>query len=126
MFDNIYKLETVPIATVMCRFDGWVTELNSEARMMDVSGDQSDGRGGGIDNLLYSADAEFSCFADLAVTSPGEYYKEGEGSLIQAVFDERAFGRSQEQLIEDCINQVRSGRSERRGRGARSERRTPF
>ena len=78
--------------------------LHPERRMMDVSGDQSDGKGGGIDNLLYSADAEFSCFADLAVTSPGEYYKEGEGSLIQAVFDERAFGRSQEQLVEDCIN----------------------
>merc|ERR1711871_1175751 len=74
--------------------------------MMDVSGDQSDGRGGGIDNLLYSADAEFSCFADLAVVSPGEYYKEGEGSLIQAVFDERAFARSNEQLVRDCIAQL--------------------
>ena len=108
MFDNIYKLETVPIATVMCRFDGWVTELNDERRMMDVSGDQSDGKGGGIDNLLYSADAEFSCFADLAVTSPGDYYKEGEGSLIQAVFDERAFGRSSEQIAEDCVKQLNS------------------
>merc|ERR1711935_1292521 len=49
---------------------------------------------------------EFSCFADLAVTSPGEYYKEGEGSLIQAVFDERAFGRSNDQLVEDCIKQL--------------------
>jgi len=28
----------------------------------------------GIDNLLYSADADFSCFADLAVTSPTDYY----------------------------------------------------
>eukprot|EP00873_Tetraselmis_striata_P005321 jgi/Tetstr1/425585/TSEL_016006.t1 len=106
MFDNIYKLECVPIATVQVRFDGWVTEMNDEARMMDVSGDQSDGRGGGIDNLLYSADAEFSCFADLAVTSPGDYYKQGEGSLIQAVFDERAFSRSNEQIVEDCIKQL--------------------
>lgn len=105
-FDKIYQLDTVPIATVQLRFDGWVTELNDEARMMDVSGDQSDGRGGGIDNLLYSVDTEFSCFADLAVTSPGEYYKEGEGSLIQAVFDERAFSRSTEQLVEDCIKQL--------------------
>ena len=39
-------------------------------------------------------------------TSPGEYYKEGEGSLIQAVFDERAFSRSNEQLVEDCIKQL--------------------
>eukprot|EP00591_Stephanopyxis_turris_P009507 CAMPEP_0195522214 /NCGR_PEP_ID=MMETSP0794_2-20130614/20125_1 /TAXON_ID=515487 /ORGANISM="Stephanopyxis turris, Strain CCMP 815" /LENGTH=604 /DNA_ID=CAMNT_0040651911 /DNA_START=45 /DNA_END=1859 /DNA_ORIENTATION=+ len=108
MFDNIYKLECVPIATVQVRFDGWVTEMNDEARMMDISGDQSDGRGGGIDNLLYSADAEFSCFADLAVTSPGEYYKEGEGSLIQAVFDERAFSRSNDQIVQDCIEQLNS------------------
>mmetsp|Transcript_1489 Transcript_1489/g.3455 ORF Transcript_1489/g.3455 Transcript_1489/m.3455 type:complete len:604 (-) Transcript_1489:126-1937(-) len=106
MFDNIYNLDTVPIATVQVRFDGWVTELNDEARMMDISGDQSDGRGGGIDNLLYSVDTEFSCFADLAVTSPGEYYKKGEGSLIQAVFDERAFKRSNEQLVQDCIDQL--------------------
>jgi len=106
MFDNIYNLDTVPIATVQVRFDGWVTELNDEARMMDISGDQSDGRGGGIDNLLYSVDTEFSCFADLAVTSPGEYYKEGEGSLIQAVFDERAFKRTDKKLVEDCIEQL--------------------
>lgn len=106
MFDQIYNLDTVPIATVQVRFDGWVTELNDEARMMDISGDQSDGRGGGIDNLLYSVDTEFSCFADLAVTSPGEYYKKGEGSLIQAVFDERAFKRSNDQLVQDCIDQL--------------------
>jgi zeta-carotene desaturase len=106
MFDNIYNLDTVPIATVQLRFDGWVTEMNDDVRMMDVSGDQSNGRGGGIDNLLYSADAEFSCFADLAVTSPGEYYKEGEGSLIQAVFDERAFARSEEQIVKDCEDQL--------------------
>merc|ERR1712086_631328 len=74
--------------------------------MMDVSGDLSDGKAPGIDNLLYSADAEFSCFADLALTSPGEYYKEGEGSLIQAVFDERAVKRSESQLVEDCIAQL--------------------
>ena len=105
-FDKIYNLDTVPIATVQVRFDGWVTEMNDDVRMMDVSGDQSDGKGAGIDNLLYSVDTEFSCFADLALTSPGDYYKEGEGSLIQAVFDERATKRSEEQLVEDCINQL--------------------
>lgn len=106
MLDNIYKLDTVPIATVQVRFDGWLTELNDDSRMMDTSGDQSDGRGAGIDNLLYSADAEFSCFADLAVTSPGDYYKPGEGSLIQAVFDERAFDRTNDQIVADCISQL--------------------
>jgi len=105
-FDKIYNLDTVPIATVQVRFDGWVTEMQDEARMMDIAGDQSDGRGAGIDNLLYSVDTEFSCFADLALTSPGDYYKHGEGSLIQAVFDERAFSRSNEQLVEDCIKQL--------------------
>lgn len=59
-----------------------------------------------IDNLLYSVDTEFSCFADLAVTSPGEYYKQGEGSLIQAVFDERAYKRSSEQIVQDCLDQL--------------------
>lgn len=108
MFDNIYNLECVPIATVQVRFDGWVTEMNDKAAMMDVSGDKSDGKAPGIDNLLYSADAEFSCFADLALTSPGEYYKPGEGSLIQAVFDERAFDRSNEQIVKDCIAQIHS------------------
>lgn len=107
-FNKIYNLDTVPIATVQVRFDGWVTELQDEARMMDVSGDQSDGRGAGIDNLLYSVDTEFSCFADLALTSPGEYYKPGEGSLIQAVFDERAFSRSNDQLVADCIKQLQN------------------
>ena len=105
-FDKIYNLDTVPIATVQVRFDGWVTEMNDDVRMMDVSGDQSDGKAAGIDNLLYSVDTEFSCFADLALTSPGDYYKEGEGSLIQAVFDERATKRSEEQLVEDCIKQL--------------------
>jgi zeta-carotene desaturase len=105
-FDKIYNLDCVPIATVQVRFDGWVTEMQDDARMMDVSGDQSDGRAAGIDNLLYSVDAEFSCFADLALTSPGDYYKQGEGSLIQAVFDERATSRSNDQLVEDCISQL--------------------
>ena len=29
--------------------------------------------------------AAFSCFADLALTSPDDYYREGEGSLMQCV-----------------------------------------
>ena len=57
-FDKIYNLDTVPIATVQVRFDGWVTEMENEAAMLNIAGDQSDGRGAGIDNLLYSADAE--------------------------------------------------------------------
>merc|ERR1719343_2008712 len=38
MFDNIYNLDTVPIATVQVRFDGWVTEMNDAERMKDGAG----------------------------------------------------------------------------------------
>jgi zeta-carotene desaturase len=106
MFDNIYQLDCVPIATVQLRFDGWVTEMQDQQKMMHVNGDFSNGRAAGIDNLLYSADAEFSCFADLALTSPGEYYKEGQGSLMQAVMDSRAYERSDEQIVADCLEQM--------------------
>ena len=41
-----------------------------------------------------------------ALTSPGDYYKPGEGSLMQGVFDERAFSRSNDQLVEDFIAQL--------------------
>lgn len=108
MFDNIYNLECVPIATVQLRFNGWVTEMQNSDKRRAVDGDYSDGRGAGIDNLLYSPDVEFSCFADLALTSPGEYYKEGEGSLMQCVMDSRAYKRSQEQIVKDCLEQVHS------------------
>lgn len=78
-FDNIYKLDAVPVATVQLRFDGWVTELHDAAERQQLD------HAAGLDNLLYTADADFSCFADLALTSPGNYYRPGEGSLIQAV-----------------------------------------
>lgn len=79
MFDKIYKLDGVPVATVQLRFDGWVTELNDAEKRKDLKTDYSGGRAPGLDNLLYTADAEFSCFADLALTSPSSnYYKEGE------------------------------------------------
>merc|ERR1719316_2188089 len=105
-FDRIYELDAVPIATVQLRFDGWVTELQDQAKMKDTTGDLSDGRAPGIDNLLYSADAEFSCFADLALTSPAEYYKEGEGYLMQCVMDSRAYGRSEAQIVQDTLDQI--------------------
>jgi zeta-carotene desaturase len=75
-FDNLYKLEAVPVVTVQLRFDGWVTELDERSPQSHPAG---------IDNLLYSADADFSCFADLALTSPKDYYREGQGSLMQVV-----------------------------------------
>lgn len=78
-FDNIYQLNAVPVATVQLRFDGWVTELHDTKKREQLD------RAEGIDNLLYTPDADFSCFADLALTSPGNFYKEGEGSLLQLV-----------------------------------------
>ncbi len=78
-FDNIYKLEAVPVATVQLRFDGWVTELQDPQRRKQLQ------EAAGIDNLLYTPDADFSCFADLALCSPGDYYRQGQGSLLQLV-----------------------------------------
>ena len=78
-FDNIYKLDTVPVATVQLRFDGWVTELHDAEKRQQLT------EAAGLDNLLYTPDADFSCFADLALTSPSDYYREGQGSLLQLV-----------------------------------------
>ncbi len=78
-FDNIYKLDTVPVATVQLRFDGWVTELHDAQKRKQLT------EATGLDNLLYTPDADFSCFADLALTSPSDYYREGQGSLLQLV-----------------------------------------
>lgn len=78
-FDNIYQLEAVPVATVQLRFDGWVTELQDAEKRQQLK------KAAGIDNLLYTADADFSCFADLALSSPKDYYREGQGSLLQLV-----------------------------------------
>ncbi|MGB5593393.1 MAG: 9,9'-di-cis-zeta-carotene desaturase, partial [Crocosphaera sp.] len=47
IFDNIYKLEAVPVATVQLRFDGWVTELQDETKRKQLK------EAVGIDNLLY-------------------------------------------------------------------------
>ena len=36
IFDKIYQLDTVPIATVQLRFDGWVTEMQDDAAMKRI------------------------------------------------------------------------------------------
>ncbi|KAK9834165.1 hypothetical protein WJX81_004675 [Elliptochloris bilobata] len=79
LFDNMFKLVGVPVITVQLRYAGWVTELADAAAARNLN------QAVGLDNLLYSADADFSCFADLALTSPEEYRKPGEGSLLQCV-----------------------------------------
>ncbi len=101
-FDNIYKLDTVPVATVQLRFDGWVTELQdtAERRQLDHAA--------GIDNLLYTSDADFSCFADLALTSPGSYYYQGQGSLMQLVLTpgDPFIKESNEAIAQHVLKQV--------------------
>lgn len=109
MFDNIYKLDGVPVVTVQLRFNGWVTELNDADKMKTVNGDFGQGRAPGIDNLLYSADAEFSCFADLALTSPSsDYYQEGKGSLLQCVMTpgDKWMPVSTDEIAAACLKQA--------------------
>eukprot|EP00903_Cladosiphon_okamuranus_P019392 g17830.t1 len=108
MFDNIYKLDGVPVATVQLRFDGWVTELNDKERRNDVASDYSGGKAPGLDNLLYTADAEFSCFADLALTSPTDYYKPGEGTLLQCVMTpgDKWMPKSTDDIAAACLEQA--------------------
>ncbi|ABM79351.1 9,9'-di-cis-zeta-carotene desaturase [Prochlorococcus marinus] len=106
-FDDIYKLEAVPVATVQLRYDGWVTELGNdpihEAARRDLRSPV------GLDNLLYTADADFSCFADLALASPEDYRREGLGSLLQCVLTpgDPWISKSVETIVSHTDAQVR-------------------
>jgi zeta-carotene desaturase len=101
-FDNIYNLEAVPVATVQLRFDGWVTELQDAEKRKQLN------HAAGIDNLLYTADADFSCFADLALTSPSDYYRPGQGSLLQLVLTpgDPFIKQSNEAIAQHVLKQV--------------------
>jgi len=104
MFDNIYKLDGVPVVTVQLRYNGWVTELQDLEKSRQLE------KAVGLDNLLYTPDADFSCFSDLALSSPADYYIEGQGSLIQAVLtpgdpymplpNEEIISKVQKQVVE--------------------------
>ena len=102
-FESIFKLDAVPVATVQLRYDGWVTELQDSAAQRNL--DQPSG----LDNLLYTADADFSCFADLALASPEDYRKERQGSLLQCVLTpgDRWITAPVEEIITHTDNQVR-------------------
>ncbi|KAH9688120.1 Zeta-carotene desaturase /chromoplastic [Citrus sinensis] len=76
-FNNIYELVGVPVVTVQLRYNGWVTELQDLERSRQLRQ--------ALGFLLRTPDAGFSCFADLALTSPEDYYGEGQGSLLQCV-----------------------------------------
>ncbi|MFN9644430.1 MAG: 9,9'-di-cis-zeta-carotene desaturase [Cyanobacteriota bacterium] len=106
-FTNLDRLEAVPVATVQLRYDGWVTELGdtpaAAARRDDVHSPA------GLDNLLYTADADFSCFADLALTSPVDYRKPGLGSLLQCVLTpgDPWIPKKNEEIVAHTDRQVR-------------------
>ena len=102
-FDNIYKLEAVPVATVQLRFDGWVTELHDAEKRKQLQ------EAAGLDNLLYTPDADFSCFADLALTSPADYYRQGQGSLMQLVLTpgDPFIKQSNQEIADHVLKQVR-------------------
>ena len=107
-FENIYRLEAVPVATVQLRYDGWVTELGDSAAAQAARADVN--RPAGLDNLLYTADADFSCFADLALASPVDYRKEGLGSLLQCVLTpgDPWIPKKVEEIVAHTDAQVRS------------------
>ncbi len=106
-FAAIDKLEAVPVATVQLRYDGWVTELGNTPAANRRRGDLA--QPAGLDNLLYTADADFSCFADLALASPVDYRREGQGSLLQCVLTpgDPWIPRKSEEIVAHTDRQVR-------------------
>ena len=102
-FDSLFKLDSVPVATVQLRYDGWVTETNNPRAQKNLSNPS------GLDNLLYTADADFSCFADLALSSPEDYKKDGQGSLLQCVLTpgDPWITKSSDEIVKHTDLQVR-------------------
>jgi len=103
-FDLLFKLDAVPVATVQLRYDGWVTEINNQKAQIDLKNPS------GLDNLLYTADADFSCFADLALSSPEDYKKDGQGSLLQCVLTpgDPWITKSPDEIVKHTDLQVRT------------------
>lgn len=107
MFERIYKLEAVPVATVQLRYNGWITELGDGEEAAAKRSDLA--KPSGLNNLLYTADADFSCFADLALASPEDYRKPGLGSLLQCVLTpgDPWIPKKIEEIVAHTDNQVR-------------------
>ena len=102
-FASIFKLDAVPVATVQLRYNGWVTEISSDSKRINLNS------ASGLNNLLYTADADFSCFTDLALASPEDYRKEGMGSLLQCVLTpgDQWIPESIDKIIQHTDKQVR-------------------
>ncbi len=82
-FDNLWKLKSVPVMNVQVWFDRYVSET---------------------DNLHFTADAPFSVFADLAVTSP--LYDRHGGSLVSMAVApaEPLWHLSDEEIARKCLD----------------------
>ena len=85
-FDNLWKLKSVPVMNVQVWFDRYVSET---------------------DNLHFTADAPFSVFADLAVTSP--MYDRHGGSLVSMAVApaEPLWHLSDEEIARKCLDALR-------------------
>jgi len=81
-FDKLWKLRCVPTINVQLWFDRYVTR---------------------IDNFWFTADACFSVFGDLALTSPQQYARHG-GSMVEMCVAPAApyWQRSDAQIVELC------------------------
>lgn len=81
-FDNLWKIRSVPTINVQLWFDRYVTT---------------------VDNFWFTADACFSVFGDLALTSPLQYDRHG-GSMVEMCVAPAApyWQQSDEQIVELC------------------------
>ncbi|HUS14182.1 MAG TPA: FAD-dependent oxidoreductase, partial [Chloroflexia bacterium] len=82
VFDNLWRLRSVPVMNAQIWFDRYVST---------------------VDNLFFTADAPFSVFADLAVVAPTEYDKHG-GSLVSMAVAPAAplWGLSDDEILARC------------------------
>ncbi|XP_021812495.1 zeta-carotene desaturase, chloroplastic/chromoplastic-like [Prunus avium] len=74
---NAVALALGPVVKALVDSDGALRDVRNLDSEIEASF--------GITNLLYTPDADFSCFAGLALTSPEDYYIEGQGSLLQYI-----------------------------------------
>jgi zeta-carotene desaturase len=81
-FDNLWKLRSVPTITIQLWFDRYVTD---------------------VDNFWFTADACFSVFGDLALTSPRDYDRQ-RGSMVEMCVAPAApyWHMSDAEIIELC------------------------
>ncbi len=86
-FDNLWKLKSVPVMNVQVWFDRYVSRT---------------------DNLFFTADAPFSVFADLAVTSP--LYDRTGGSLVSMAVApaQELWQLTDDEIAQRCLDALHS------------------